>query len=314
MLVDVFKYSGAISMQGYEALVEKIDEALKARQQVQEVLTEAEGAARKAEPSEAEGPVKKAVLVIGTPGGDPDAGFRIARALQHHYEDGFDGLVPRYCKSAGTMTLLGASTLIMANCSELGPLDIQIKKDDELYSRNSGQDINQAVNFLKAETLTTYRRYTEQLVRGGLSTRMSADISVKLVQSIFNPIASQIDPLRLAEMQRATSITMKYGNMLAETSKNVITGGVSMLVGAFPSHSFVIDRKEARKIFKRVLAPTLQFQEICDNFEDKLGENTFSEPVVEYETIEIKPSSSGENHANHHSVPVESGEGTGGGE
>lgn len=302
MLVDVFRYSGAISMGGYEALVEQLHDALRARQQVHDVTKAGEE------------PVRKALLVIGTPGGDPDAGFRIARALQHHYADGFDGLVPRYCKSAGTMALLGASTLYMDNCSELGPLDIQIKKDDELYSRNSGQDINQAVNFLKAETLTTYRRYTEQLVRGGLSTRLSADISVKLVQSIFNPIASQIDPLRLAEMQRATSITMMYGSLLAETSKNVYPGGVSTLVGAYPSHSFVIDRKEARKIFKKVLAPTQQFQDICDNFVEKLSENTYSEPIVEYESIEIKPISPGENHANLNPEPAEPGEVAGGSE
>ena len=105
----------------------------------------------------------KALLVMATPGGDPDAGFRIARALQHAYKDGFEALIPRFCKSAGTLVLVGAKKLYMADRSELGPLDIQIKKGDELYGRNSGLDINQAVEFLKGEALISFNDYMHKL-------------------------------------------------------------------------------------------------------------------------------------------------------
>ena len=213
----------------------------------------------------------RALLMIATPGGDPDAGFRIARALQHTYPDGFEALVPRYCKSAGTLVLLGASKILMADRSELGPLDIQIKKGDELFGRNSGLDINQAVEFLKDEAITSFNAYMLKLVRQGLSTKVAAEIAVKLVNGIFHPIAAQIEPVRVAEMQRATTITYTYGGRLAREGKNVTSKGLEILVGGYPSHGFVIDRKEARTIFKSVESPTKTYATLCETFQKDHG-------------------------------------------
>jgi len=92
--VDVYIYAGAISVDGYEQICELLREGKKA---------------------------DSALLVLATPGGDPHAGFRIARAIQHVYEQ-FDLLVPRYCKSAGTLVALGAQNLFLDDMSELGPL------------------------------------------------------------------------------------------------------------------------------------------------------------------------------------------------
>jgi hypothetical protein len=43
------------------------------------------------------------------------------------------------------LDLVGASTLHLDDMSKLGPLDIPLKKDDEIVGRNSGMDIIQAV-------------------------------------------------------------------------------------------------------------------------------------------------------------------------
>ena len=56
MKVDIFKYAGQVTMTGYEMLCEQIGSV-------------------KGNGSE------RALLIIATPGGDPDAGFRIARSL-----------------------------------------------------------------------------------------------------------------------------------------------------------------------------------------------------------------------------------------
>ena len=46
------------------------------------------------------------------------------------------------------------------------------------------------------------------------------------------------------------------GNLiLMEKFKNVTEGGVEKLVLGYPSHGFVIDRKEARAIFNKVSCP-----------------------------------------------------------
>ena len=228
MNVDVYVYAGSISMGGYELMCERLSQG-----KVNE----------------------RALLVLATPGGDPHAGFRIGRALQHVY-DKFDVLVPRYCKSAGTLVALGAHSLYLDDMSELGPLDIQVKKNDEVVGRNSGLDIIQAVNYLQNQTLIAFQSYLVGLTQEvGLSTKVASDISSKLTTGLFEPISAQIDPVRLAEMQRATEVAFEYGSRLAEKGTNLKPNGLLRLVNGYPSHGFVIDRKEAKTVFNRVHKP-----------------------------------------------------------
>lgn len=83
---------------------------------------------------------------------------------------------------------------------------------------------------------------------------MSADIATKLVSSIIKPIAEQIDPMKIGEHQRATDIATEYGLRLNETSNCLKdnTKSLDKLIRSYPSHSFVIDRKEAKTIFSCV--------------------------------------------------------------
>lgn len=225
--MDIYVYAGQINLAGYHAVCEQ----LKKRQS------------------------DTALLVLGTPGGDPHAGFRIARAFQHAYGE-FSLLVPRYCKSAGTLIAIGAKTIYMADMSELGPLDVQVKKSDELIGFNSGLDIIQAVNNLQQAAMNAFRSYlTELHSQARISTKIAADISTKLTAGLFEPIFAQIDPMRLAETQRAMEIAFAYGARLNERSNNLRANGLADIVTKYPSHGFVIDRKEARSIFIDVQEP-----------------------------------------------------------
>jgi len=242
--LDVITYSGEINSSGYESVCQAL----------------------------AQKRSQKALLVLATPGGDPHAGFRIARALQHGFET-FDLLVPRYCKSAGTLIAIGASTLWMDDSSELGPLDVQVKKGDELLGRNSGLDIFQAVNYLQAQSMSAFRNYLLELASDGLSTRIASEIASGLTSSLFQPIIAQIDPLKLAEMQRATEIAYEYGTRLNGKSGNMRATGIQRLVSGYPSHGFVIDRKEARGIFINVKRPTGFMSELSTALRVEMDKN-----------------------------------------
>lgn len=266
---DVVMYSGDISIEGYELLSEKLEK-------IQDKSN-------------------KCLLIIETPGGDPHAGFRIARALHHNYES-FDVLVPRYCKSAGTLICTGASTIYMDDVSELGPLDIQVKKDDEIFSRSSGLDIIQALNNLQTRSISTLKEVLIELTGGAsLSTKVASEIACKLTTGIYEPIYAQIDPIKIAEMLRATTIAYGYGNRLNEKSGILFPDSLSKLVLEYPSHGFVIDRKEARAIFARVgNAKTdccIKLRNLFNHF--RMG----GKLVVEIFTEElIKPIITGNNH------------------
>jgi Serine dehydrogenase proteinase len=212
----------------------------------------------------------KALLVLGTPGGDPHAGFRIARALNFFYGS-FDLLVPRYCKSAGTLIAVGASNLFLADMSELGPLDVQVKKGDEVMGRNSGLEFINAVNHLQQHAMSSFKNALTQLtVKQGLSTKVASDIAAKLTLGLLEPIAAQIDPLKLAEMQRATEIAFEYGERLAESSNNMKPRALGQLVSGYPSHGFVIDRKEAKKLFWNVERPIGLIADLCTALRDQM--------------------------------------------
>lgn len=246
--IDIITYSGEINMDGYQSVCSALEN-------------------RKSD---------KALLVLCTPGGDPHAGFRIARALQHNFSS-FDALVPRYCKSAGTLLVVGASTLYLGDMSELGPLDIQVRKSDEIIGRNSGLDILQAVSYLQNHAMGAFRSHLVELTQAGLSTRVASDICTKLTTGLFEPIFAQIDPMKLAEMQRATEIAFAYGQRLNEKSNNLRSAGLARLVTGYPSHGFVIDRKEARTIFINVHQPTGLLAQLNKALHAEMEKNTYSQ-------------------------------------
>lgn len=230
--VDTIIYAGEISRDGYEQLT-KVCEKSKSKKQN-----------------------KKANVILYTYGGDPHAAFRIARALQHHYSDGVTLFIPHYCKSAGTLIAIGATELVISDMGELGPLDVQLAKSSEMFERSSGMDITQGMEALRSQALESFKHFAVEIKIGSkLSTKIATEVATEMTAGLFRPIFAQIDPARVGEIQRATLIAFRYGRILERKWRNVQAGGVAKLIAEYPSHSFVIDRKEARDIFKLVREP-----------------------------------------------------------
>lgn len=146
--------------------------------------------------------------------------------------------------------------MIMADQGELGPLDVQVRKSDELFDTGSGLDTVQALNYMQTQAMNAFRTYMLELkVDGGISTRMAAEIASKLATGLFGPVYSQVDPVRLAELQRTIEIAYAYGERLSSGSRNLKPNALAKLVSEYPSHGFVIDRKEARDIFNGIRQP-----------------------------------------------------------
>ena len=116
---------------------------------------------------------KNALLMLVTPGGDPDAAYRIARCLQTKYER-FFLYVSDYCKSAGTIIALGAHELVMSDYAELGPLDVQMFKKDEIWEMQSGLTVMVALAVLKDSALEAFEQfflYTKGKIGGSITLR-----------------------------------------------------------------------------------------------------------------------------------------------
>ena len=201
-----------------------------------------------------------AIVFLTTTGGDPDGAYRIARCLKHHYKNHLRIVVPSYCKSAGTLLAIAANELAIGDFGELGPLDIQVSKPTELNEQSSCLDIQQALESLIASSQTAFRNCLMDIKVGGrLSTKLAGEFAQEFASRLFAPLMTQIDAQRLGEMARAQAIAWFYGERLDEYTNNLIREGyqndaLKQLIAGFPSHGFVIDRKEAKSLFRRVSA------------------------------------------------------------
>lgn len=221
---------------------------------------------------------KNITLFLSTIGGDPNAAYRIAKCFQKAYktrkkslydtnESNFKIVIDGMCKSAGTLLCLGADELIMSGNAELGPIDVQLLKQDEVGERTSGLTPIQAVKFLESETEMMFKRnfYSLRFAEDvNFSTKMAAQIATDLTTGLLSPIFNQIDPIRLAEVDRSLRIAKEYGERL--NNFNLKEGRLDLLISGYPSHSFVIDREETKELFHKVTELTGELREISNYF------------------------------------------------
>ncbi|MCG9771375.1 hypothetical protein L1D59_22500 [Pseudoalteromonas piscicida] len=227
--MDIFLYSGTISYDGFISLAKDIEQRV-----VDDVKNDA------------------AVLILNTFGGDPHAGYKIARMLQKEYKR-FLVAIPEKCKSAGTLIAIAADEIIFGSLGELGPLDIQLRKKDEIGEQSSTLDIFKALDNLQSRVIESFRHYVTDIKYGsGVNTKLASDIASTLSESLIKPLSAQIDPIKLGEQKRALSIAKEYSYRLNQSSENLKDGALNQLIEGYPSHSFVIDLEESKTLFKRV--------------------------------------------------------------
>jgi hypothetical protein len=199
-----------------------------------------------------------ALLMLVTPGGNADASYRIARCLQDSY-DKVTVFVSGWCKSAGTLCAIGAHKIIMSKEGELGPLDVQLGRKDDLVGYESGLEIEAALGSLKGYVAEHFDLLMLGLIaksEGRISVATASQISSNIVIGVFSGIYSQIDPTKIGEVARSMMIARDYGKRLASHSDNLQSDeGIDLLVQSYCSHGFVIDFREAETIFKCVERP-----------------------------------------------------------
>jgi hypothetical protein len=201
-------------------------------------------------------------FVLVTRGGAPGDAYRIVRCLQHEYEH-----VTMYvfgeCKSAGTLMVMGGDELAMSKWGELSPLDIQIRREDQM-TRESGAVTEEAFSKMRQEAFMTLRKVFSEMLdfgNGRISIQTASEIGVKLTSGLFSPISSQIDPLKVGETSRHMSILLEYAERLSRMPHQQTQDAVAQLASGYSSHSFVIDRWEAVDLFGENFVRDLRYPE-----------------------------------------------------
>ena len=211
------------------------------------------------------------VLVLVTPGGDAHAAFRIARAIQRNWKHS-TLFIPGWCKSAGTLLAIGANELVIGDAGEMGPIDVQRAKPDELWESTSGLTEDAAIESLERAGIKMFENFLleiKQFSGGQITFKTAAESAAALVAGVLAPLYAQIDPFKIGENSRAMKIGHDYGMRLGMVSNNLKSREtIEKLTSSYSSHGFVIDREEASQLFKEVRPPCQELLALCDGLGD----------------------------------------------
>jgi len=248
-----------------------------------------------------------AMLYLITNGGDPDAGYKIARHFQTKYKS-LTVVVSGMCKSAGTLIAIGADHLVFTSYGELGPLDIQTIKTDDLAERQSGLTIQEALDSLAKDAINKHGSMFTAIIRetgAVVSFQTAAKTAADLVTGLYAPIFAQIDPYDVGEKARAMRIATEYGKRLAAKTNSLKQDSLNVLTRTYPSHSFVIDMTEAQELFSSVRLADVSEAKIADGLGlISRSETNNREPVMV--CLSVKSETQDEHHENK---PAEQGGG-----
>ena len=228
------------------------------------------------------------VLVLVTFGGDANSAYRMGRGLQQYY-DKVDICIPSWCKSAGTLLCVSAQAMYIGDFGELGPVDVQRAKRDELIHYSSGLTENAAIDTIENTAMDTFHKFVISLIEssgGRVTTKTASDIAATLAGKLIEPLMAQIDPVRIGENSRAIKIAYDYGTRLNAKYGNLIKGDENMdfLISSYSSHEFVIDRDEAKLLFNNVESITGDLEVICNGLGQLAIQPANEKPVMMYLT------------------------------
>lgn len=198
------------------------------------------------------------LLILVTGGGYANSGYQIARMLQKVY-DQFIIFTPSYCKSAGTIIALGAHRIIMDSFSELGPLDVQLTKENEITGRRSGLLSRSKFEALQEASFELFEHCMLRIVlasEGVINFKVASDLSASMTANLLSSVYAQINPDTVGGDYRDLLVAFQYGTRLAAISGNASVAAVKHLVEDYPAHDFIIDNEEASDLFENVEEPT----------------------------------------------------------
>ncbi len=200
----------------------------------------------------------KVVVLVVTFGGLANVAYRVGRFLQTMYEE-VVVFIPSLCKSGGTLLVAAAHRVIIIGFGELGPLDVQLFRRDEIWGQRSGLTTRSALLDLKEHTFELFDHFIVSIIarsRGSVSFRLAAEIAAKATGQMMSTIYAQINPEALGQDFMDLRVAEKYCERLNKKSGNIMPEAIRRLVYDYPSHDFVIDFEEAKEIFHNVELPT----------------------------------------------------------
>lgn len=207
---------------------------------------------------------KEIDFIINSPGGSPDDAYRIIRTLRLNFET-VNVIVPFWAKSAATLLSLGASTIVMDEFGEFGPLDMQIGKerdDSPEYERESVLNDEHSVLRIETRFKEMFEAMYIRIYEHSKINISKHEVSKQLLENLakfYEPLLKQINPYKLGEKRRildigtqyAKRILLQFAGVKIEDSRRF----VDFLINECPDHGYVIDYTIVKQFLKFVKTP-----------------------------------------------------------
>lgn len=200
------------------------------------------------------GKQKRVDVVLFTMGGDAEAPWPIVSMLRE-YCDELGVIVPHRAHSAGTLMALGADEIVMTPLGTLGPIDptrthhlLPKRKDADISEPISVQDMRHAMEFVR----TAF----------GPTTTYTPEAMATILTELFD----KVHPLAIGAIEQTYALAKLIAKQCLATHMDPATEGAKIdeitnqLCDAYKSHSYEINRKEARAIGLKATdaSPTLE--------------------------------------------------------
>ncbi len=189
-------------------------------------------------------------VILQTPGGNIDAAYLNTKLIRYAAKS-VNIIVPLFAKSAGTLMCLGGDSILMTTLSELGPLDTQIREEQDGSAPSYTSALNgfKALEQVQLHTIETLDIATKLIFqRSGMKIAKAFSLATEFSGNTSGTLYHQLDPKKIGEYARALEIGEAYGVKIltrymgwAEEKADSL---VKRLVKSYPSHGFVIDVEE----------------------------------------------------------------------
>jgi len=179
-------------------------------------------------------------LILNSPGGMPEVAEKIITTLRHYYDDDFRVIVPEFAKSAATIVCLGADEIVMGFCSELGPIDPQMRTTGE-----KGETVFRSAHAI-IESVESYVRQAHSAIEN----KKPFQAFVRLLD--FHPDLTFVEECRLAiKLSKEIALRWLSAKMLKDNiDKAKETAEALASADKLSSHGRAIDHQYARDELK----------------------------------------------------------------
>jgi len=186
---------------------------------------------------------------LDSPGGDAHAAYKLAVYLRTRFET-VHVVVPDYAKSASTLLSLAGELIYMGPGAELGPLDVQDRREGE-DRMHSTLDTANAMSTLFQDSLALAMSAGPMLLATtGLARDRTMEHLLEFTAAFTRPLVEKLDPEEILSASTSLLLSMNYAsrllNAVGSLAPEQADSLARSLVTDYPTHGHVIDRNEAR--------------------------------------------------------------------